>query len=182
RFIRGPMPSSTSSASAKSARPALKYSSSCGVSPGSGWPAAGAPPRTPGSCADEETDCDDIFTSMARRQMAAAVRTTSVDDGGWHLMTTRLLTQRECCCSCVDSLGNVERQPAWQAGGQLRAIAVFMHSRWASTFDVTLNRLGWGRGDRKLLHAPDCVERARCEWSGGFAPKMVVARTVTLAC
>src|SRR3954465_10004004 len=73
------MPSLISSASSNSSFPALKYSISCGVNPGIGWPAAGAPPRTPGSRA-MNADCDEILTSNASTAMPAL--TTIADVGG----------------------------------------------------------------------------------------------------
>src|SRR5262245_23154085 len=52
RFIRGPSPSGTSSASSKSSCPTLKYTRSDGVRSANAVPASAPPPRTPGSTAE----------------------------------------------------------------------------------------------------------------------------------
>src|SRR5262245_13550153 len=72
RFIVGPRPSSTSSASLKSSRPCSKNLCSLAVRPAIASPAPAGPKRTPGSRAlveNEEVVCEEV--SLWKRNAAA---------------------------------------------------------------------------------------------------------------
>src|SRR4051812_14719232 len=148
------MPSLISSASSNSSFPALKYSISCGFNPGIGWPAAGAPPRTPGSRATN-ADCDEILTWNASTAMPAL--TTIADVGGESRPIMAVARAMKLLVSMVSPLGSQvsAHHPArsWPPASLRRFSSPIarISCRRAS------KRRGLGRVGRKQLHG--CGDR-----------------------